>query len=1578
MPEQNPHVRNLLDDYLHDLLEAPQAQAVEAHCESCPECRTALDEARHLRSALQAVPPSEASPQLLAAALGRIAEYERRRKARRKTFLWSAAGTLAAGVLVLLGMHVYYYNLKASPYDLIVLGQRELLTASGASLRIRLVDHNDNRPLAGVPVTVALRGGAGEVELANFTTDAQGTGQPHLQLPDWANGRYELHIVAKTPGHPEEVVQTVQLRRSWKLLLSSDKPVYQGGQNIQVRALALRKPDLHPVGEQPTVFTLTDPKGNVLFKKKTATSRYGIAATSCLLDREILDGLYTLACKVGDTESRLAVEVKKYVLPKFKADVTFDRPFYQPGQTVRCTVKADYFFGKPVSRGEVQIEMRPAGAEKALDKQTARTDEKGAAVLTFKLPQNLADDSRVAFQVTVTDSAGQKQERSAERLVTRQPVRIEVLPEAGRLVQGVSNRIYLFVRSADGSPVRARLTVSGVARDLETDKQGLASFEHTPRSRAMGFTVVAFGARGEELARREVALDCGTAANDFLLRTNRAICSAGGTVRLTALGGGREPVFVDFLKDGQTLLTQVVEMTGQGGELAFDLPPELAGTVLVCAYRFGGDGIPIRKTRVLYVRPAAQVKIKATLDAQEYRPGKSAKVNFTLTDAGGAPIPGALSLAAVDEAVFSVLPQKPGMEQTFYLLEKELLKPVYAIYPWSPETEGETLAQAAFSMTVRDEEAIEPGAVGPNATHSLAADSFLTKVQQTAEQREGGLAWVETGWLVWIGLLLASAYIALWLFVRPVVVLALHGIALVMILPVLIATQARYTDRVFEASDRVAFRGAKQAAPRPLPDALVLSAQDATASMRGHNLARAMYGGNAEPRVRELFPETLLWKPELITDDQGHASLDIELADSITTWRLAASAVTADGRLGAAQLPLKVFQPFFADLDLPVSLTRGDEVAMPVVVYNYLDKPQTVTLTLAPGTGLQLQGDAEQRVDLGPGEVRSVRYRLKAHKVGTHELQVTARGSGVADALKRPIEVIPDGRRVEFVQGGNLRNPASLTLDVPANAVEGSAVAFVKIYPSSFSQLVEGLENIFQMPNGCFEQTSSTTYPNVLALDYLRRTNKSVPAVEARARQYIHLGYQRLIGFEVQGGGFDWFGHPPANRTLTAYGLMEFEDMARVHDVDPALIERTRQWLLAQRDRANSWAPEAHMLHDDVTRGGDPEQQRLATTAYIAWAIFANGFINHEVTRMVAENRGLNVVPATFRVGAHEARLILEYLLLHRPEDIRDPHVLVLVCNALLVLSPRGAEAGPYLDRLDALKKTSPDGALVWWEQPQGARTTFYGAGRSGCIETTALAALALIGGKHHPATARAALAWLVAQKDARGTWHSTQATVLSLKALLAGTSEPLGDGERRIEVRLGGQIIRELAIPADQAEVMHLVDLTPHLAAGINRLNLAEKSGSGVGYQVTFRYHLPQEAKPAPEGPLAVSLNYDRTELAVNDAVKATARVENRMKQPAAMVMLDLPVPAGFAAAADDFEALVQKGTIARCQVRPRQILVYLRNLAPGKPLELSYHLRATMPVKVTAPGARAYEYYDPDREGRSGGTRFTVKARD
>ncbi len=251
-----------------------------------------------------------------------------------------------------------------------------------------------------------------------------------------------------------------------------------------------------------------------------------------------------------------------------------------------------------------------------------------------------------------------------------------------------------------------------------------------------------------------------------------------------------------------------------------------------------------------------------------------------------------------------------------------------------------------------------------------------------------------------------------------------------------------------------------------------------------------------------------------------------------------------------------------------------------------------------------------------------------------------------------------------------------------------------------------------------------------------------MPQVEARARQYIHLGYQRLVSFEISGGGFDWFGHPPANRTLTAYGLMEFQDMAKVHDIDPNLIARTRRWLLDQQKPDGSWEPEGHRLQEDPTgaRGGQAPA-RLGTTAYIAWSVFSGQ-------------------------ADPKARATLDYLQGQADAAREDPYVLALIANALLAIDPEGAAAQPALDRLERLQQTSKDGKLVWWgpaDSPsRPSRTLFYGAGESHRIETTAMAVLALRHASRSPESVRKALAWLVARKDGSGTWGSTQATVLA------------------------------------------------------------------------------------------------------------------------------------------------------------------------------------------------------------------------
>jgi uncharacterized protein YfaS (alpha-2-macroglobulin family) len=212
----------------------------------------------------------------------------------------------------------------------------------------------------------------------------------------------------------------------------------------------------------------------------------------------------------------------------------------------------------------------------------------------------------------------------------------------------------------------------------------------------------------------------------------------------------------------------------------------------------------------------------------------------------------------------------------------------------------------------------------------------------------------------------------------------------------------------------------------------------------------------------------MTWQPALITDEQGRAELPLTFADSITTWRLTASASSQGGSLGGVSAPLRVFQDFFVDIDLPVSLTQNDEVAFPVAVYNYLKSPQTVTLDLQREPWFELTdgGGLTRSLDLKPNEVTAVKFRIKARRVGTHPLTVKARGSKLSDAIKRSIEVVPDGHKVEQVVTDRLTGRVKQTITIPDDALADSSKLVVKVYPGVMSQVLEGTEGLLRLPGG--------------------------------------------------------------------------------------------------------------------------------------------------------------------------------------------------------------------------------------------------------------------------------------------------------------------------------------------------------------------------------------------------------------------------------------------------------------------------------------------------------------------------------
>jgi hypothetical protein len=1483
-------------------------------------------------------------------------------------------------------------------------------------------DHDRGAPLpADVRITLARKEpGAPPRLLHAGRTDALGTLAASFAVPRLAPGAYTLAVAAATPAGQEVFTGEVEIEESADVLLTTDKPLYQPGQTIHLRALALRRPDRRPFKGEAITFEVEDARGNKVFKKAVETDRFGVASADFVLASEVNAGAYRIRAANPAASAERTVTVERYALPKFKVAVSTDRPYYRPGDRVAGAIRAGYFFGKPVGSGKVTVRVLTlsVGVEE-IGRIEGTTDAEGGFEFEHVLPAALVGRplhqgrASVEFEATVADAAGHQEKGRVSLPVTRDLLDVVVVPAARTLVPGVPNTVHVAVAYPDGTPARASVTIRGGSRaapeaSLATDEMGIASWTFVPDAESVRLEVAARDDRGNEgRAAKDLASD-GPPGEGVILAASKALAAAGERLDLTVFSPARTgAVYLDVVRDRQTVLTRALDLRDGKAATSLVLTPDLAGTIQVHAYRILASEEIVRDTRTVHVRGADQLHVAVRPGRATYRPGEEAEVEFSVRTPDGRPAVSVLGIAGVDEGVLALSELHPGLERIYFTLERELMEPRYEIHGLTPSEivggdpipvplpgPAEGAAQAARRERARDRAArVLFAAAPPFAEFTLRGNTWRDRFERAKE------AWLDAMGkdhaairsaldrhrrrfvnplppgdevrLVGEGLLGASDLRDPWgrayridrrrgddwsfalLSAGPdgrwgtaddleygpealrrrdglVVEEGLGGVGLRML-----------------AADRAAALPAAAPAEQARWKAEPAKESDRKAAGAGRD------GDAAGPRVRSFFPETLYWNPSVLTDGSGRARVTIPLADSITTWRLTALAGDASGRLGSAEAPLRVFQDFFVDLDVPLWLTRGDEVAIPVAVHNYLPEPQTVALTLEPagwfaalpGEGPAARGAGRAEVRLEAGEVAGVLFPIRAETFGRHALTVLARGSRLSDAVRREIEVLPEGREFRDTAADRLDGEAVKEVVIPPEAIAGASGLFVKLHPGAFSQVVEGLDALLRMPSGCFEQTSSTTYPNVLVLAYLRETKQAGAEIRMKAEGFINAGYQRLLTYEVDGGGFSWFGDAPAHQVLTAYGLLEFSDMAKVHEVDPALIERTQRWLAARQKEDGSWEPDRGGIAEGII---NRQTDALRTTAYVAWALGESGYRGLEVARALDHLRG-----AAGRID--------------------DPYALALVANAFAAQDGRSEAARAAARRLAGMK-VDREGAASW--ETRGP--TFTGAAaESADLETTGLAAYALLRTGVEPETARRALTHLIRNKDAYGTWRTTQATVWALRALLAAASGTAFETDATVRVACNGGASTEIRIAPEDSDVMRQVDCGAEVREGRNEVRLSLTGKGSVLYQVVSRYFVPFEKIPPPPRPvLSIDVDYDRTDLAKDEIVTGRVRVTNNTAAAAVNVVVDLAVPPGFEVLKEDLRALVGK-EISRFEPAGRQVILYVDRVLPGRPLAFSFRMKATMMVRAAGGESAVYPYYNPEQRAAERPARFTTLRR-
>jgi hypothetical protein len=795
-------------------------------------------------------------------------------------------------------------------------------------------------------------------------------------------------------------------------------------------------------------------------------------------------------------------------------------------------------------------------------------------------------------------------------------------------------------------------------------------------------------------------------------------------------------------------------------------------------------------------------------------------------------------------------------------------------------------------------------------------------------------------------------------------------------------------------------------------------------------------GVTETPRLREYFPETLLWEPSLETDAGGRASLRFKLADNITTWKLSVVGSTLDGQLGYAEKGVRAFQPFFVEHDPPRVLTEGDEIQLPVVLRNYLARAQDVRLELKPESWFALLGPAEKRATVQAGDAARETFDFRAVAVVKDGKQrVTAYGSDDSDAVERTTSVHPDGEEVSEAASQVFKDSGSLEVNFPASTIPATARAELRIYPNLLSHVVEGVEGILRRPYGCAEQTISSTYPSLLILRRYKQSGGELPPVARKADAYLRAGYERLLGMRDSDGGITYWGRGgDADTALTAYALKFLTDARGTIDVDADLAGETRDWLVKHQRADGAWPAQEWQAKD--------EQRTVLLTTYVARILAESGVkpdaavekkkpgdgskMQGAVDNEKQSNANESVVTSGAGANSNQSdenakasaalRRALDFLR-PRIENSDDSYLLASFTLAASALGERES-ASKGARRLLLFGRDEGEGS--YWEIK--GSTPFYGWGLAGRIETTALAVRALsaecrlrnveCGLKEGTGDAATNLSsnpqsqirnqqlinrglnFLLRHEDDFGVWYSTQATVNVLDTLAAlsprgaskaavNTSTSATQTGDTAEVFVNSRHATTIALsPTGALAAPVVVDLAPFInSPGPNRVEIRRAQSSALASaQVASAYYVPWADSPAARDEQAtnaprIRIGFDRTEGEAGQPINCTVEVE-RGRAGYGMLLAEVGLPPGTEVDRASLESARQDADshLYGYDVLPDRLVLYLWPYGNSKS-RFTFKLTPRYGIRALTAPSKVYDYYNPEARTVVPPTRFVIR---
>lgn len=329
-------------------------------------------------------------------------------------------------------------------------------------------------------------------------------------------------------------------------------------------------------------------------------------------------------------------------------------------------------------------------------------------------------------------------------------------------------------------------------------------------------------------------------------------------------------------------------------------------------------------------------------------------------------------------------------------------------------------------------------------------------------------------------------------------------------------------------------------------------------------------GGGGKSPTRELLDTLLLWKPAIVLDASGQATVKVPLNDALTRFRIVAVADAATGLFGTGQTHIRATQDLQIISGLPPLVREGDQFRAQFTLRN--TTKQAMKVAVAPrATLLELPA---QTADIPPGEARELSWTVTApaqlaftrQEAILWEIEAKDSISGARDALKARQRIVPAvPLTVQQATLTQIDGPFSLEVAPPGDAQPGRGGLKLALQP----RLAEGLPGVrdwfADYPFVCLEQ----------------KTSKAIGLRDARLWQTV---VSQIPTYLDSDGLASYF--PPrdgetdrGSDTLTAYLLAASHEAAGVNpafalpDEARAPMERGLIAFVEGRIQRNFWAP---------------------------------------------------------------------------------------------------------------------------------------------------------------------------------------------------------------------------------------------------------------------------------------------------------------------------------------------------------------------------------------------------------------------